>query len=217
MSLGNLFHWEPKWLVWIYPLSLILLHSILKQFRFRKAKFEMGKLAVGCVFLFVALLAVPRLTYVLEWVEGYSAIPHADDWARLGEMISLTQSERFPLLHPANQNFTFSFYYAALIPWAVLKLAIPILTLKDVIFLGNAGYQMLILMSLLEVGCRWLPSRRSLFVTVQIISLCHIVFLYGNPRRALCANPRPLGSPDVQSSRINQSPCGSHRRGRFVH
>lgn len=163
MSLGNLFHWELKWLVWIYPLSLILLHFILKQFRFRKAKFEMGKLAVGWVFLFVALLAVPRLTYVLEWVEGYSAIPHADDWARLGEMVSLTLSERFPLLHPANQNFTFSFYYAAFIPWAVLKLAIPILTLKDVIFLGNAGYQILILMSLLEVGCRWLPSRRSLF------------------------------------------------------
>lgn len=162
MSLGNFLKMQVNYLVWLYPLIAILSWFLLGNLRFRRSRFPVGAAAIVWVALFVILLAVPRITYVFEWIGGYSAIPLADDYGRLGEMVALTQSTNFPLLHPSNQAYTFSYYYAALIPWAVLKLAIPLLTLKDILFVGNAGYHLLILMSLLEVGSRWLPSKRSL-------------------------------------------------------
>ena len=47
-----------------------------------------------------------------------------------------------------------------------LKLALPFFTLKDVIFLGNAGYHLLFLFSLLEIFNLILPTRKSLWVMI---------------------------------------------------
>lgn len=114
--------------------------------------------------VFWLALVLPRLVYVLEWLPNNTVLLTWDDIQRTAGLISMTASEGFPLRHFANQRYLFSYYYAAMIPWASLEILLPLLTLKDVLFLGNAAYYFLILASLLEVLGRLLPTRRAIWV-----------------------------------------------------
>ncbi len=109
--------------------------------------------------LFWILMNLPRLSYPMEWQVPGVVRALGDDYYRLAELISMTLSPSFPLQHYLNQDYLFSFYYCSLIPFAVLKLLIPFITIKDAIFLGNLIYSYLIVFSLLEVALLFFRTR----------------------------------------------------------
>lgn len=117
------------------------------------------------------LLTVPRLTYFAEWLPGAAVLAQADDYGRLAELISMTQSARYPLEHPANQALLLSHYYTALYPMAWIKLAVAWLTLKDSIVLGNLLYHALMLAALLECAPRLVRLRRGALLLVFLMTL----------------------------------------------
>jgi hypothetical protein len=126
---------------------------------------------IGAALLFALFLTLPRLPYVLEWIPGNAVLAQADDWGRLSELVSMTLSERYPLQHFANQDYLLSHYYTALYPMAFLKMLLPMLMLKDVILAGNALYHLLLVLSLLEIAFRLLPSLRSAAVFFFLCTL----------------------------------------------
>jgi hypothetical protein len=105
-----------------------------------------------CAGAALVLLAMPRVPYVLEWLPGNCVASNLDDYARIPELASMVLSPRYPLRHPANAGYLLSFYYAALYPMASLKLALPFLTIKDCIFLGNLLYHALMLGALVGIA-----------------------------------------------------------------
>jgi hypothetical protein len=113
-------------------------------------------LLAGITLIFLTL---PRVVYFLEWLPGNSVLAGWDDFARLAELVSMTLSERYPLLHPCNQTFLLSFYYAGLYPMALVKFILPVLSLKDCIGIGNFLYHLLILLSVVEVAHLFFPRR----------------------------------------------------------
>ena len=171
LAICNLFRVKVSNVAFIYP--VILVAAIVLFFRARTKRFD-RKLTTGMVAftsVYCVIVCLLRLPYVLEWIPGNIVRVAWDDYARLAELISMTLSEQFPLKHPANQEYLFSFYYAALLPFAFLKLIVPLITLKDAIFLGNALYSVLFCFSLLEVSNLLLPSRRSVWVLVLLCTL----------------------------------------------
>ncbi len=160
-----------------YDLPLVFLPSFLAAswlvFRFsmkrRMAFVTIDPLSLVLAGIALVFLTLPRVWYFLEWLPGNSVLAGWDDFARLAELISMTLSERYPLLHPCNQNFLLSFYYAGLYPMALIKFLLPFLTLKDCIGIGNFLYHLLILLSVVEVA--------HLFFSRRPASLRWFVFL----------------------------------------
>lgn len=144
----------------VWPLAAAAIFCWLRPRFIRRPATELPRAAFVLAGLFFVLLSVPRLPYLLEWIPGNAVLAQADDYGRLAELVSLTLSPYFPPLHPSNQSYLLSHYFAALLPMAWLKLAVPPLTLKDCILLGNAFYHALMIMSLLEVAAHTLPSPR---------------------------------------------------------
>lgn len=144
----------------VYPLALAGFGLWLGRARVRAAAVPVPKGLITMALAFWAVLVSPRLLYLLEWIPGNIVLAQADDAARLAELVSMTLSGSYPLQHFANQQYLLSFYYAALYPMAFFKLAIPVLTLKDTVVLGNALYQLLILLSLVEFTHRTFPAAR---------------------------------------------------------
>jgi hypothetical protein len=110
---------------------------------------------------FALALILPRLVYPLEWLPDHTVDAVFDDYARLAELTAMTLGDNYPLRHPANQSFTLSFYYAAFLPMAALKLLLPVLTLKDCIFVVSSFYFLLLGASLVEVSYRLTRDRAS--------------------------------------------------------
>jgi len=162
----NALQLPPRVLVPVYPLGAAAAWLLLRPAQVRRAPFRLHRLAVWMAAGALVLLTAPRLLYFAEWIPGAAVLAQADDYGRLAELVSMTLSERYPLVHPSNQSFLFSHYYAALFPMAWLKLAAPVLTLKDSIVLGNLLYHGLFLLSLLECAPRLVrrPSGAVLFV-----------------------------------------------------
>lgn len=137
----------------------------------RSAPFRAPRAAVACAVATLILLTAPRLLYLAEWFPGAAVLAQADDYGRLAELVSMTLGEYYPLPHPSNQDYLLSHYYAALYPMAWFKLAIPALTLKDSIFLGNLLYHILFLGSLLEVAPRLTRQPRAAVAFVFLMTL----------------------------------------------
>jgi hypothetical protein len=168
MSLCNLFELKIISLVFIYPAFLLLIMPVLASGTNKRTSMKISTNMILWMFVMWAILTMIRLPYSLEWLPGNQAFVLFDDNARLADLISMTLSDSFPLKNPLNQNYLLSYYYAALMPLAFFKLAIPLLTLKDVLFLGNALYHFLILFSLLEVSNLLLPSRKSIWIMIYL-------------------------------------------------
>jgi hypothetical protein len=139
---------------WVYGLSLAMSAALFLQLRPRRIANPPPALAWVLGLGFALALSLPRLVYPLEWWPGHTVDAMFDDYARLAELAAMTLSDQYPLRHPANSEISLSFYYAAFYPMAVLKQLIPVLTLKDAIFLISTLYFALLGASLVEVSFR---------------------------------------------------------------
>ncbi|HEY3443501.1 MAG TPA: hypothetical protein VGK29_22270 [Paludibaculum sp.] len=162
----------PVWaLLPILPGGIVAAWLVLRPLNVRRLPFRASRWAVLFAAAAFVLLTAPRLPYLAEWLPGAVVLAQADDYGRLSELISMTLGGRYPLPHPSNQQFLLSHYYAALFPMAWCKLAIPVLTLKDCIVLGNMLYHALFLLSLLEVAPRLVRRPAGATVLVFLMTL----------------------------------------------
>ena len=120
------------------------------RFRLTRIRADIPSLAMLAITLL--LLTLPRLTYLLDWLPGNTTLSFSDDYARMLEILAMTANDSYPLLSPSNTDYLFSYYYAGLFPMAIIKLAVPALTIKESIALGNFYYHSLILLSLYEIS-----------------------------------------------------------------
>lgn len=154
-----------------FPIGWAAWWWFLGKVRVRSAPFRAPRAAVLCAGAALILLTVPRLPYLAEWLPGAAVLAQGDDYGRLAELVSMTLGGSYPLPHPSNQNYLLSHYYSALFPMAWFKLAIPVLTLKDCIVLGNLLYHILFLGSLLEIAPRLVRRPRGAVAFVFLLTL----------------------------------------------
>jgi hypothetical protein len=167
----NALELKPFHLLFVYPGPLCLFWWFLHRARVRRAQAEIPGWAVAWALALFVFLTVPRLAYLLEWVPGGVVLAQFDDWGRLGELASMTLSDRYPLVHSANENYLYSHYYTPLYPMALVKMLVPALTLKDSIVIASTFYNFLLAMSLLEISSRLFSSRRSFVVFLFLCTL----------------------------------------------
>lgn len=171
MVLGNLFSLRVAWLLWLYPLLLLLAGIPLWRARSRKPRTSASWAMYAFAALYGLALAALRLPYLMDFFPETRVATTWDDYARVAELLSMTLSPNFPLLHFANPNYLFSFYYCSLFPAAVLKLALPGLSILNCVFVWQALYVFLTLFSLLEILARALKSRSSLWAMLFLMTL----------------------------------------------
>jgi hypothetical protein len=165
---ANLFLLPTVQLALVYPLCLLAALAVLRATNWKRGR----KLATWPMFFyatgFALLVAALRLPYCADWLDPHAVGVYWDDYARVPELVSMTQSEHFPLRFFANQEFLFSFYYCALMPMAWLKIAIPVLTLKNCVFLGVAAYLFLMVYSILELSSYFFKNRASVWLMLLL-------------------------------------------------
>lgn len=159
------------WVGGVWPASLAVCWMMMRPARVRQEPFRTPRLAWWLCAAALALLTAPRLTYLAEWIPGAVVLAQADDYGRLAELISLTQSPNYPLVHAANQSFLLSHYYTALYPMAWLKSVAPKLTLKDCIVAGNLLYHVLMLGALAQCAPRLVRRKRGAVMLVFLFTL----------------------------------------------
>jgi hypothetical protein len=155
----------------VWPAAVIVCWYALRPAKVRRAPCALPGAAWWMCGAALALLTVPRLTYFAEWLPGAAVLAQADDYGRLAELVAMTQSERYPLAHPANGAYLLSHYYTALFPLVWIKFAVPLLTLKDCIVVGNFFYHALILLALLECAPRLARRRGGALLLVFLMTL----------------------------------------------
>ncbi len=157
----------PLWVfVLAYPTSLLGASLLIFPASVKRTPLMVSSAMILWIGVFALLIVSLRLPYVLEWIPGNTVHVTWDDPVRISGLISMTLSESFPLKHFANQDYLYSYYYASMIPLAFLKLVLPLLTLKDVLFIGNALYCFVVLASLLEVANLLCPNHSTLWIMV---------------------------------------------------
>jgi len=186
----NLFCLPTGQTVPVYALSLAAAFVSLRPVCWRRVPALGDRLVWLMAAAAVVLLTLPRLPYLLEWLPSTYVKTAFDDFARLAELVAMTLSPQYPLHHPGNAELPFSFYYAALYPMAVLKLALPVLTLKDAVFAVNLLYHVLVLGSLVEVARLLLRDKRAVRV------LLALVFLFGGFDWLMHGRFFPPGNPE---------------------
>ncbi len=158
------------WLLVIYPACLLAGSRLVFQASAKRTTLCISWGMISWLAGFWLLLSFLRVPYLLEWLPGNIVQVQWDDTQRISGLISMTMSDSFPLRHFANQDYYYSYYYASMIPFAVMKLALPFITLKDAICVGNALYYPLIFGSLLEIVNLLTPNRRSLWIMVFLFT-----------------------------------------------
>lgn len=160
----------PRWTLLFFPAGIALGMWLLQPAYVRRAPIQApGSTAVWSLCL-LALLTLPRVPYLLEWIPGNSVLAWADDYGRLAELVSMTLSDRYPIRHPSSSSFLLSHYYTALFPMAFLKFAVPLLTLKDCIFAGNLLYHTLFAFSIPEVVARYVNRKTGYWVLLFLFT-----------------------------------------------
>jgi hypothetical protein len=139
---------------WTVPIYMVCAAGgwlLARRVRWRRPAIKIDRTCVGLAVLMLVLLTVPRLSYVTEWIPGNTVASIGDDYSRLFEIISMTLSKSYPLRHSSNSGYLLAYYYSGLYPFAVLKLLIPWLTLKDALLAGYFFYHALFVGSLVEL------------------------------------------------------------------
>ena len=145
----------------VWPAGLAAGYALMCGIRWKGPRIVLPRFACWLLVAWVLLLTVPRLPYLLHRVPDAQILVSGDDHGRLAEMVSLVHSPHYPLLHPSNPEYLLSHYYAALLPWAWLHFAIPALTLKECILLGNLFYHLLLAGALYEFAVRFFWNSRA--------------------------------------------------------
>ena len=138
--------------VFVYAGSTLAGMHMMSRLHVRSGRPQLDRLSLWMALGAFLLLTIPRLVYTLQWLPDVEVRVIGDDYAHLAELASMTLSAGYPLRSPPSPDFQFSFYYASFYPPAVLFMALPMLTLKDALIIGNALYHLLILISVVEVG-----------------------------------------------------------------
>jgi hypothetical protein len=142
----------PVW--WAVPIYLGCAVGgwlLARRIRWRRPAIKIDRTCVALAVLTLVLLTIPRLGYVTEWIPGNTVASIGDDYSRLFEIISMTLSKSYPLRHSCNSGYLLAYYYSGLYPFAVLKLLIPCMTLKDSLLVGYFFYHVLMLGSFVEL------------------------------------------------------------------
>lgn len=156
---------------WVFAAAWVAAALLLRPLRWRRRPPVRDPWVWACTGAALVLLAMPRVPYVLEWLPGNCVGSNLDDYARIPELASMVLSPRYPLRHPANAGYLLSFYYTALYPMAALKLALPFLTIKDCIFLGNLLYHALMLGSFVGIAGQLVRGRAQVRILVFAVTL----------------------------------------------
>ncbi len=161
----------PAWAVLIvWPISVATGYFVMRGARWTSPRLALPRAAWFLLAAWVLLLAVPRLPYLLQRVPETGILATGDDHGRLAQMVSLVHSANYPLTHPSNPAYLLSHYYAALLPWAWLHFALPALTLKECILLGNLAYHILFAGVLFEFASRFFRESRAALVFLFLMT-----------------------------------------------
>ena len=160
-----------SWTVPVYFVCAVGGWLLARRVRWRRLPIKIDRMCVGLAVLTLILLTLPRLSYVSEWIPGNTVASIGDDYSRLFEIISMTQSGGYPLRHSFNSGYLLSYYYAGLYPFAVLKLLIPWMTLKDALLLGYFFYHALILGSFVELAHLLMRNAVSARILMFLVTL----------------------------------------------
>ena len=172
MAFCNLTRIRTHSILFVYPVFLAVALLFIFQVSLKKVPFNITSGMILWVMFFICMLASIRIYYIVEWLCGNIVKAMVcDDYQRLCGLISMTLSEQFPLKHFANQDYLFSYYYAAMIPLMFAKFVFPLITLKSIIFLGNLSYYFLILFSLLEIANLFLRNKFSIWILVFLCTM----------------------------------------------
>ncbi len=161
MAVLNAFEMRAAAVLFVWPLGLAAGYALMRGVRWRPARIALPRLAFALLAAWLILLTAPRLPYLLQRIPDARILATGDDHGRLAEMMSLAHSPRYPLSHPSNPEYLFSHYYAAFLPWAWLHFALPFLTLKECILLGNLFYHVLLAGALHEFASRFFRDSRT--------------------------------------------------------
>lgn len=145
----------------VWPAGLAAGYLLMRGIRWKRPRLALPRFVFWLLAAWVLLLAVPRLPYLLQRVPDAQILATGDDHGRLAQMVSLVHSPSYPLAHPSNPRYLLSHYYAALLPWAWLHFAIPALTLKECILLGNLLYHILLAGVLYEFASRFFHEAKA--------------------------------------------------------
>ena len=167
----NLFEMRPAAMPIIYAISSVCIYYILGQWTIKRSSIKPDRYTRMMVLLTLIALTLPRIPYLFDWISDTTVLVIADDYARLAELVSMTLSDHYPLVHPANTHYLLSFYYTAFYPLVLFKTVFPILTLKNSIFFGCLVYNILVLGSFVEIGCLLFNSQRSMRIFVFLCTL----------------------------------------------
>lgn len=148
-------------ILWVLPIGLAAGYGLMRGVRWRTPRLVLPRVAMWMLLAWVLLLTAPRLPYLLQRVPEAHILATGDDHGRLAELVSLTRSSHYPVLHPSNQDYLLSHYYAAFLPMAWLQFAVPALNLKECILLGNLLYHLLMAGMLLEFAERYFRTSRA--------------------------------------------------------
>ena len=160
-----------RWTVPIYLLCAVGGWLLAKRVQWRGLPIKIDRLSVGLAVITLILLTIPRLTYVSEWIPGNTVASIGDDYSRLFELISMTQSDAYPLRHSCNSGYLLAYYYAGLYPFAFLKLLLPWITLKDALLVGYFFYHALILGSFVELAHLFMRNTASVRMLMFLVTL----------------------------------------------
>lgn len=167
----NLFEMKTHNIFGIYVIFGSIIYYILNRCRVKRISLKPDKYTRIMAILTLVALTIPRIPYIIDWLPHTTVLVIADDYARLAELVSMTLSDRYPLRHPANDQYLLSFYYAALYPMVVLKTIFPVITLKNSIFIGCLIYNILILGSLMEIARLLFDNQRSMNIFFFLCTL----------------------------------------------
>lgn len=172
MILANLFFMNTAGIMFFYPLFLIFFaRTIFQTSTTKETKFTYDNWIIKIALIYLFILNLARTGYVLEWLMPGVVMLLGDDYWRLGQIMSTTLSEEFPLKFYLNQNYQLSYYYCSLFPITFIKQLIPIFTLKDMLFLGNLFYSYFIIFSLFEVSRLLFNSKKQIYTMIFMCTL----------------------------------------------
>lgn len=149
--------------VLFYLLLLPVATHFVNTFKLKSVPCNISNVMALLALLFATLLALLRAPYLFDISHDYTIKLAWDDRQRVVDLASMVCSESFPLKFCFNKAFIYSYYYLGLIPWMVLKLLLPALTFKAILFFGYAFYLYISIFALLEIANRYLDTTRSLW------------------------------------------------------
>lgn len=155
----------------VYLTTLAISFALLQGVNFKLGSATSDWLPKTMILITLILLCVPRLTYMMDWVPSLSVMSHSDDYARILQIMTMTENKTYPLKSIILQEYPFSFYYISLYPYAVTKILLQGATIKSIIAWISLAYYSLLLISILEMANGMFRNKLKTRVLIFLITL----------------------------------------------